>query len=246
MIISWNGITSAGRVKPVNQDSVYFAVTPDKECGIFVVADGVGGLDSGEVASRTAVEETEKWWNVFSAEVRNVSTEATVDALSNLVFEINGKIQKINIENDKKSATTFSLLLIVGNRYFIAHVGDSRVYALDKSNDGSLELLQATRDHTKAGWREVNGRRFMQNMLTDGLGYKKSINCDCSFGVLNEETGGFLLCSDGVYKRQNETLIAGTITANVFDPSRVCEELIYGAMRLGENDNITAILVNVN
>lgn len=244
MIVSWNGITNAGRVKEINQDSLYYNITPDRNAGVFVVADGVGGLEAGEVASQTAVAEVEAWWREFAVKGNAENTEATINALSGLVFIINQKIQNINLNTDKKSATTFSLLLICKNRYYIAHVGDSRIYAIDKRNADSVKLLYATRDHSKAVLREVNGKKFVQNMLTDGLGYRKSINCDCSYGFINEETRSFLLCSDGVFKRQNEDVITAIIKANNFEPAKVCEDLINNAMRLGESDNITAILVN--
>lgn len=244
MIVSWNGMTSPGRVKEINQDSLYYNVTPDKNAGVFVVADGVGGLDAGEVASQTAVAEAQAWWDNFILNGNAENIELTIDALSGLVFTINQKIQSINLSTDKKSATTFSLLLIYKNRYYAAHVGDSRIYAVDKRNTDFVNLLQVTRDHSKLAWREVNGRRFMQNMLTDGLGYRKGINCDCSYGFINDETRSFILCSDGVFKRQSEEMIADIIKANNFEPATVCDELINNAMKLGENDNITAILVN--
>lgn len=244
MIVSWNGITNPGRIKKINQDSLYCNTTPDQNAGVFVVADGVGGLDSGEVASQTAVAEVEAWWQEYILEGNPGDTESTVDALSQLIFTINQKIQSINQDSEKSSATTFSLLLIYKNRYYAAHVGDSRIYAVDKRNADFVRLLQVTRDHSKAVLREVNGKRFVQNMLTDGLGYRKSINCDCSYGFITDETRSFVLCSDGVYKRQSEDVIIDIIKANNFEPEAVCEVLIDNAMKLGETDNITAVLVN--
>ncbi len=246
MIISCNGLTTAGRVKSVNQDAFYFAVTRDKNSGVFVVADGVGGLDFGEIASSSAIKETEKWWSGFLNKKSIATTEETVDELSNLAFRINSEIQKINAEKETKSATTFSLLLIIENNYFIVHIGDSRIYAVDKSDNETLNLSQLTRDHSKLVQREVDGRHIVQNMLTDGLGYKKSINCDCSFGVLNNKIGGFILCSDGVFKRQSKDVIAKIISENGCNPEGVCKALAENAMSLGESDNITAMLVNVN
>ena len=246
MIVSCYGISTEGRVKEVNQDSIFYKVTPDNNAGVFVVADGVGGLASGEVAARIATQEVENHWIDLMRACSANDTQVVVDALSELIFFINGKIQAFNIEAEKKSATTFSLLLVYFNRYYIAHVGDSRIYTVDTSRGRPFALLRATRDHSKEVLRERNGRQFMQSMLTDGLGYRKGIRWDCSYGVVDEETGSFIICSDGIYKRQSDELICEIVDGNGFDPERVCGELVNNAMRLGESDNISAIFVNVS
>lgn len=230
------GISDTGRVKQVNQDSLFYSVSPSGDAGIFAVADGVGGLQFGEVASAKATENIEKWWQEFLLSGIGSDSEKTVDSLSALIFKINGEIYSFNEENQTKSATTLSLIIIYGNVYYIAHVGDSRVYAFV---DAESKLYQLTKDHTTDIVKERDGRQYIQSALTDGLGHKKSIKCDLSFGPLNDSVSAFLVCSDGIYKKQSEQTLAGIISSGA-DEKEICENLIDGAMQAGESDNITA------
>lgn len=228
------GISDVGRVKQVNQDSLFCAVSDDGKNGIFAVADGVGGLKFGEVASAKATEHIKKWWQKFSMSGFAQTNEEIADSLSELIFAVNNDIYAFNAENQTKSATTLSLLLLHGEYYCIAHVGDSRVYACVRSKK---KIYQLTTDHSKDIVVEHNGRKMIKSALTDGIGYKKSIRCDLYFGCLNYAVSGFLVCSDGVYKRQNEQQIADILFA---DEPNACNNLILGAKQAGESDNITA------
>ncbi len=235
-----HGITDVGRVKQINQDSLFYAVADDGESGIFAVADGVGGLKFGEVASAKATEHIEKWWHCFNAPDFVRDSESIADSLSELIFAINSDIYAFNEENQTQSATTLSLLLLYSGNYCIAHVGDSRIYACVREEK---KIYQLTTDHSKDIVRERDGRKFIQSALTDGIGHKKSIKCDLSFGPLNSAVNGFFVCSDGVYKRQNEQQIAEILFA---DEVNACANLINGAKQAGESDNITAAYVSID
>lgn len=236
MKITGFGISDIGRVKQVNQDSLFYDISQNPDAGIFAVADGVGGLQFGEVASATATENIKMWWQEFLLSGIGLDSEKTVDSLSALIFKINGEIYSFNEANQTKSATTLSLIIIYGNSYYIAHVGDSRVYAFVGTES---RLYQLTTDHSRDIVKEHNGRKYIQSALTDGLGHKKSIKCDLSFGPLNDSVSAFLVCSDGVYKKQNEQVLAQIISAGT-DEKQICEKLIDGAKQAGESDNITA------
>lgn len=236
MSLIGHGISDIGTVKKVNQDSLYYNVTSDGEKGVFAVADGVGGLEFGEVASAKAVENVEKWWQEFLDSDACEDSEKIIDGLSNLIFKINSEIFAFNEEKQTKSATTLSLIMICKDTYYIAHVGDSRVYAYV---DAEKAIYQLTTDHSTDIVKEHNGRQYIQSALTDGIGHKKSIKCDLSYGPLNSAVNGFMVCSDGVYKRQSEQVIAQIISEGN-DEKQICENLISGAKQAGENDNITA------
>lgn len=241
MIVNFYGISDIGRVKQLNQDALYYNVTPDGSAGVFAVADGVGGLKFGEVASSKAAQYIEEWWKNFLICGLGGDSRKTTDNLSELVFGINNEVCFFNEQNQTQSATTLSLLVIYGGLYYFAHVGDSRIYAYSASE---RKVYQITNDHSKDIIKERNGRQYVQSALTDGLGHKKSIKCDICYGALNNAVNGFMVCSDGVYKRQSDIRIAEIISASG-DAKAVCENLIFGAKQAGESDNITAAYVNI-
>lgn len=235
-----NGITDVGRVKPVNQDSLFYAVSYDGKSGVFAVADGVGGLKFGEVASAKATEHVARWWQQFDNGGFDKRIEKIADSLSQLIYDINRDIYAFNKANNTQSATTLSLVVLYDQNYCIAHVGDSRVYACVRDEK---KIYQITTDHSKDIIREKDGRKYVQSALTDGLGHKKGIKFDLSFGPLNSAVNGFFVCSDGVYKRQNEQQIANILFG---DETNACANLIMGAKQAGESDNITAALVRID
>lgn len=235
-----NGITDTGRVKQVNQDSLFYTVSDDGKSGIFAVADGVGGLEFGEVASSGATEHIEKWWQSFNTSDFAADSKKIADSLSELVFAVNSDIYAFNEANQTKSATTLSLLLLYGNSYCIVHVGDSRIYACVREEK---KIYQLTKDHSRDIVVERDGRKMIRSALTDGIGYKQSIKCDLSFGQLNSSVSGFLVCSDGVYKKQNVKRIEDILFA---DETNACSNLILGAKQAGESDNITAAYVSID
>lgn len=241
MILNGYGISDIGRVKQVNQDAIYYNITPDGSAGIFAVADGVGGLKFGEVASAKAAQHIEKWWQNFLLCGFGCDNEKTTDSLSELIFGINSDICSFNEQNQTQSATTLSLLVLYGGLYYFAHVGDSRIYAYAAAE---RKVYQITTDHSKDIIKERNGHQYVQSALTDGLGHKRSIKCDLCFGALNSAVNGFLVCSDGVYKRQNDLRIAEIISSSG-DAKAICENLINGAKQAGESDNITAAYVKI-
>lgn len=235
-----HGISDVGRVKQVNQDSLFYAVSDDGKTGIFAVADGVGGLEFGEVASTKATEQIEKWWQKFISSDIEKDGEKIADSLSELIFAVNGDIYAFNEANQTKSATTLSLLLLYGNNYCIAHVGDSRIYACVREEK---KIYQLTTDHSTDIIVERDGRKMIRSALTDGIGYKKSIKCDLSFGELNSAVNGFLVCSDGIYKKQSEQQLADILFA---DEVNACSNLIFAAKQAGESDNITAAFAGID
>ncbi len=245
MRINGYGITDAGRVKTVNQDSMFYAVTPDGQTGIFVAADGVGGLANGEVASSIAAQTISEWWDGFAKSVQLAADpDYIIENLADTVYAINGKIQEFNSRNQQSSATTLSLLLLHRGMYYIAQVGDSRVYYVTAHN-GAFIANQITVDQSKDVIKEQNGKQVVRSMLTEGLGYRRGLKCDFTYGVLDPGTNAFMVCSDGVYKKQSPEQISATVAFNFNDPEAVCVRLIANAIQAGESDNITALFARV-
>jgi len=211
MELSFWAATDVGKKREHNEDN--FLV--DKKLSLFVVADGMGGHASGEVASNVAVHEfrnaVESGREVIEryakgdAEVRpqEVLTllEHAVQAAGNAVY------QKGVAEPEKRGmGTTTSALLIAGDRGFIAHVGDSRIYMIRQG-----QVVQLTEDHsllnelvrrgkiTKEGFEDSPYAQF-KNAVTRAVGVYETVQPDTiDFDVLPGDR--FLLCSDGLHAK---------------------------------------------
>src|SRR5690606_1266161 len=137
MSINWHtGIaTHQGTRKTRNEDSYLIRFrkdNKDNEIALFVVADGMGGYQVGDTASRLAISAIEEWWERRIDKVlkrRNVTTQI-VKEVQKLFSHINKAIIQAGKNIDKKMGTTLSLLVLYNGNYGIVHVGDSRVYQM--------------------------------------------------------------------------------------------------------------------
>src|SRR3954464_3551403 len=196
--------------RPLNEDS--FLV--DAERGIFVVADGVGGADAGEVASQTAVD-------VLNESFRKRITDGgDVEELNEVAIQrANSSIHQMASENPRFSmmATTVVALHLYGNRATIGHVGDSRLYRI--SPDGSLH--RETEDHSIVE-EEVRAGRMTpeqaanhpsKNVISRALGAEESVEADMK--VIEVEDGSaFLLCTDGITRHLPDYELRDLLTSN--------------------------------
>ncbi|MEZ5100347.1 MAG: Stp1/IreP family PP2C-type Ser/Thr phosphatase [Thermoleophilia bacterium] len=224
-------LSDAGRKRLRNEDS--YAVNPP----LFVVADGMGGAQAGELASSLTAE-------VF----REARPDAGGDAqarLRELILEANGRV----FERSRTSAdlagmgTTVTAALVEDGRISFGHVGDSRAYRI---RDGAIEQL--TDDHSlvadlvRAGRlspeeAEVHPQR---SVITRALGTDPSVEVD-TFAVEAREGDVYLLCSDGLTTMVgSETLLRATHDAESLP--HAARELIRAANRAGGEDNITVVL----
>ena len=222
------GITDAGRIKKINQDAIFYECRPNG-CGIFAVADGVGGLERGEVASAMATASVRDWWQKQGNPIRQ---EEAIDQLSRLTFETNQAILAFGQRESIRCATTLTLMYIGQGSYTVAHAGDSRAYLYE----GRI-LRQLTTDHAK----EVEQR----NLLTNGVGYQRKFRCDCPCGPV-QRGQLFLLCSDGIYKRNDVAALEQMMATHENNLQQLCNVLVESAKQKGESDNITAIAVQIS
>lgn len=225
-------ISDKGQVKEKNEDAFVCSVrkTGKFDSGVFAVADGVGGLYGGEIASSIAAEKIERWWD----ENFTIIKENIFPIISELFHQINKDICLLS----KKSATTLSVLLIKEHRFYIVHIGDSRIYRFDKR----LEML--TIDHSIMMNKRVDGKTVRKTFLTECLGNKMQINCFKAEGIIKEDDI-FLLCSDGICKRVHDKLIQKIVKKNRRNMDKVCKGLLDEALKKGETDNITVIAVKI-
>jgi protein phosphatase len=247
------GETSVGRVRDHNEDTFRL----NKALGLFIVADGMGGHNAGEVASRLAALSLE---NCFaSSRSGPLPTELTDDprALSSDARDLVASARKANadvFEISKSHAehrgmgTTLVAVHVsaTSGDVHVVHVGDSRCYRV---RDGSMEQL--TRDHSlvsdaiafKPDITEAELAMFPKNVISRALGRGASVQIDARTEPVRAGDV-FLLCSDGLSGMLDDAAILSCIV-RVADPQAACRELIEAANVAGGTDNVTAVLVRV-
>jgi PPM family protein phosphatase len=222
-----------GRQRRANEDALY-ARTP-----LFAVADGMGGAQAGEIASRTAVE------ILGGASVPDGDFERW---LAGVVQQANERIHAMSREDQSRAGmgTTMTVLLVGGDEITVGHVGDSRLYRL---RDGALERL--TDDHSLVEELRRQGRLTEQeadehpqrSIITRALGPEGHVDVDTR--TLRARDGDvFLLCSDGLTTMLKEGHIAEMV-ASAPSLRDAGQRLIDAANDAGGRDNITVILVRV-
>lgn len=235
-IYTVEGMTHQGRVRENNQDS-YLA---NLSLNLFAVADGMGGHQAGEIASRLAIE-------IIEDEVQKMNQPPSMKALESVVQKVNQHIHKISKENPrmKGMGTTLTLLWCYEDDLYLAHVGDSRAYLLRSEG-----IWQITNDHSLLAEREKQGEfsetlsedvRF-RNILTRSVGFEVSAQPDL-FHRKIERQERYLLCSDGLYSSLSYEEIYRLATKRSL--SEAVSGLIELANARGGEDNLTGVLVQV-
>lgn len=225
--------------RPLNEDSYLI----DGERRIFAVADGVGGAEAGEVASKTAVE-------VLDEAFRHHVNGADIEDLMELAIQrANASIHQMAREHSRLSnmATTIVALHIEGNIATIGHVGDSRLYRL--SPDG--KLFRETEDHSIVE-EEVRAGRMTpeqaanhpsKNVISRALGAEETVEVDLKTMEVEEGTS-FLLCSDGITRHIPDHELRLILLTQGELPN-LCEEMKRKCLERGAEDNLTAVIVRV-
>ena len=242
MLIKYGTGTDKGRVRDRNEDNSIVVDCTDYM--VFAVADGMGGMDFGDVASRTAVECIEKELSGCGDIDMNVETAKSL--FSNIFNKINNEI--ISICFKKKSVTgmgtTLSVGMVTNGRLYVGHMGDSRIYII---KDG--EAKQLTKDHSYVEELIDSGRITREqarthpnrNIITRALGLDRDIVVDT--GVFDINPGDrVLLCTDGLSNAVDDTELAGMCNGDC-EPQAAVESLIKLANERGGKDNITVQLL---
>lgn len=231
------GATHAGKVRANNEDALLVGEGRDET--LFVVADGIGGFEAGEVASRIAVD-------VLKELEPGASFEAAIS-------EANRRILAAGRGDERLSGmgTTVVAVRFGGTRdepvAQVAHVGDSRAYLL---RGGSLRPV--TEDHSlvaelvRSGdlTRDQAAEHPQKNLITRALGADEEVEVDTA--VLPVEAGDrFLLCSDGLSDMIPETRIGEILAEAPGDPEKPARSLVSAALDAGGADNVTVIVVDV-
>lgn len=239
--VSSGAITDRGlsEKRPQNEDAFLEIGT----FGIYAVADGVGGAQAGEVASQMAVE-------ILGEAFTNRAADADAEIVMRTAFErANTAIFQMAHELPQLAtmATTIVALHVDGNIATIGHVGDSRLYRVDR--DGIL--YRETDDHSMVG-EEVRAGRMTEeqaenhpsrNIISRALGAEPEVSIDLKTILIDPGTA-FLICSDGVTRHVGDQEIKGVLTFGGA-PTEICDYLKNLCYERGAEDNLTAVVVKV-
>jgi PPM family protein phosphatase len=244
---------SIGKQRDHNEDSLFaFSVTIGGEAntaplGLYIIADGMGGHQYGEVASSAAVRTIANYMlKRFHTYLINPS-EGMEEPLQEMMRAAITEAQRAVTLAAPGSGTTLTAALVLGHQMTIGHVGDSRAYAL--RTDGRIEVL--TRDHSLVKRLEELGQissdeaaaHPQRNVLYRALGQGEVLEPDI-FTTPFPQPGFLLLCSDGLWSVLPDDNLSHLVTTAP-NLQGGCQSLIAAANDAGGPDNISAILVQL-
>jgi len=233
------GQSSRGLVRPNNED--FFHIDPNN--GLIVVADGMGGHNAGEIASRIAVESLHSYLTEHQT-----GLEDPAALLETSIQHANSKVYRLSRENShwQGMGTTLTAVLERAGRVLIGHIGDSRLYLW---REGNMERL--TTDHSvveemmaKGLISEIESQSHpYRHMLTRALGMDIEVTVDIS-EMQTQPGDKLLLCTDGLTNHVRDEEISNILTRSLApDQAGVC--LIELALARGGLDNITIIIADI-
>jgi len=237
-----HGATDVGRARTVNED--YFLINREKN--LYIVADGMGGHNAGDVASKNAVEMADAYMTKELIEDIRRNSRRTREAVIKSLLHAHLKILEMADKNVgyQGMGCTIVEALIMGNYLHLCHIGDARAYIC---NEKGITLL--TKDHSyvmdlvQKGKLTMEEARLspMKNKLHQAIGASKTINPDYKHYIL-KEGDKILLCSDGLWDMMSDDQIY-TVLRQDKPAKKLCETLIKMANNAGGHDNITAIII---
>lgn len=231
------GVTDIGKVRQRNEDSIGV----DAEIGLLVVADGMGGHNAGDLASRLTIE------TLFTTARSLPALES--DRLQSAVKRANAVILEAADADPSRSGmgTTVVAAWFSATHLDVAHVGDSRLYRL---RAGVLEML--TRDHSQV--QELVDRGILtpaqarvstrRNFLSRALGTDPDVRIDCARHAL-QAGDAYLLCSDGLTNMLEDEEIA-VILQDAGPVQSIAERLVSLANERGGRDNISVVIARLD
>ena len=229
--ISYSMISHMGKVRNNNEDSCtatkfhFFFEGKEHTFLVFGVADGMGGLESGEKASYTAINEVISY---IGNDLALSATTKNKEALLEFALKrANDKIMEINdgLVAEKVMGTTMIIAMVQGSILYFAHAGDSTIFSyMDK------KLTQVNHTH----------RLKNSNALFSCLGLGKDLKIETGRFDMSKNNA-FLMCSDGLTDMVNNIQIKKILSLNYDKPKKIVDELLAEALKNGGIDNISII-----
>jgi protein phosphatase len=247
----WGAGSDIGRHRRQNQDAYFaqstaiYAQSQPITVGLYLVADGIGGAAAGDLASRIVVETCQRSWGELLCDARfHEKTD------SEWLHWVSGVLQKANdaiIEaaGGNEMGSTATLSLVINQRAYFAHIGDSRAYLISGEN-----IEQLTDDHSLVARLVRMGalapedavNHPQRHIIYKSLGIERTIAPDCFVHQLSA-SHALLICSDGLHGMvKDDQLLQVVIDENLGHTEKV-NVLINRANEAGGTDNITAVYV---
>ena len=239
VVIKSYAITDIGQKRKLKQDFIYLSETPIGNLpNVFIVADGMGGHNAGDYASRYAVE-------IVVEEISNSLEKNPVRILGRAIDKANRMIRE-RAQTDEHlngMGTTMVIATCIGQYLEVANVGDSRLYVVNET------IEQVTRDHSlveemvrMGGIDRASARNHPdKNIITRAIGARDTVETDF-FNLELKPGDKILLCSDGLTNMVDDEVIHRVLTGEG-TLKRSVEELVRLANQNGGKDNISAIVV---
>ena len=232
-----------GRVREKNQDS-FFISKPVNGIQLCIIADGMGGYKGGEIASNLAIDSAKNYILDNFETINHRDRESVMNLIKSAIEYANMIVYEKSKENPEleNMGTTIDICLIILNKVYIGHVGDSRVYR--KRKDFFRKL---TTDHSYVQKLVADGtitkeeayNHPKKNMLIKALGCSPYVEPDVMVkGFLKDDV--LLMCSDGLTNMLKDEEIVAIINEG---PTEACNKLIEAANNKGGYDNITAVII---
>lgn len=244
--------TDVGISRKNNQDavSVKRQTLDGKECYMAIVCDGVGGLSQGEYASGCMRERLEEWFLYEYPQIygNEEADRIILERLKKVVELQNEILFKYGQERGIRCATTVSALLLMQSRYYIVHVGDSRVYLLNQKVQQLTEDQTLVAQEVKCGMltpEEAIGDS-RRNVILQSVGADRAVQVLLYNGNVQEDSS-FLVCTDGFYHfAAREELLENFWKRRYIDTSELGQAVecqIGKIKRRGERDNISVVVL---
>lgn len=243
--MQYYGITDIGIKRTENQDRIYFPES-EKDAKLFIVADGMGGANAGGTASRMAIEYVRQ---AILSHLNDsvIEKEEILEVIRSAIVSANKYIYSKALENPEYEGmgTTLSIALIIKNKVYIGHVGDSRVYRIRKNI-----MRQLTRDHSYVQALVQDGsitkeealHHPQKNMLLKAVGCEENVEPDVMVkGFLKDDI--LLMCSDGLTNMVDTKDIYDEVIKGKRNLQETCSNLISYSKINGGLDNISVILI---
>jgi len=245
---------SVGRQRELNEDSLFCLSTTiagntsNPPFGLYIIADGMGGHQYGEIASNTAIRVIAGYvLKKFHDSLFSLTGTPVEESLQEILQAATSEAQKAVLHEAPGSGTTVTAALIVGQQLTIAHVGDSRAYLI--YNDQRMEAI--TRDHSLVRRLEELGQitaaeaavHPQRNVLYRALGQGETLESDITTTPF--PVGGYLLiCTDGLWGVVSDNELRRILNEGP-TMQRACQNMIAAANAAGGPDNISAVLVQL-
>lgn len=241
--------TEAGDVKTTNQDSVLSLTKRinNHSVGLFVVADGCGGLAYGEEISNLITLYFNSLWNTElkeELEKSNVNDDNINRILDKTIYDINVKALAFSRQVNKQVGSTLSLLFTIDKRYFIKNMGDSRIYVINKNKIKQLtqdQSLVADMLRNKEISEEEAKHHKKKNILTMCIGIFHDIKIYRRAGKI-KKNDIFMVCCDGLYNYLSEEKILLIASEKNFSMDEKAKQLRRMIPKGNAKDNVSVIL----